>query len=80
MGFGGRTGFHKKIIDVQVGGRGGITPLGPLELFLAILAQPGEFSGSLLECKVLKKSVPYPDGARPEAIWRAYFGRTPTRF
>ena len=23
MGFGGRTGFHKKIIDVQVGGRGG---------------------------------------------------------
>ena len=30
MGFGGLTGFHKKIIDVQVGGGGGpgITPEG----------------------------------------------------
>ena len=30
MSFGGRPGFHKKNIDVQVGGRGGpgINPLG----------------------------------------------------
>ena len=35
-----------------------------------------EFLGTVLECKILKKSVPHPYGVRSEAIWRVYFGCT----
>ena len=59
MGFRGRTGFHKKIIDVQVGGRGGgagYTPEG-------------------IGRKLVKKTGHHPLGMTLDALRRVYLCR-----
>ena len=49
MGFGGRTGFHKKIIDVQVGGSGGAEYKPPERPYLK------KISGAKILVKCRKK-------------------------